>query len=81
MKLKEIVAVLQDLFDSNESQDPKRKAALEELMAKLKKKETKLRRKLNNADSAEDKAKYARKLKIVVAQQEKGKEALGAMTT
>jgi len=81
MKLNDIIASVQDLLQGEKSSDPKRKAALEDLMAKLEKKETKVRRKLKKAETAEERAKYERKLTIVRAQREKGEKALGTLST
>jgi len=81
MKLNNIIAAVQDILQGNKSADPKRKAALEDLMAKLEKKESKVRRKLKKAGTAEERAKYERKLAIVRAQREKGEKALGTMSS
>jgi hypothetical protein len=81
MKLEKIIAAAQDLIHGNASEDPKRKAALEELMVKLDKKKAKLRKKLKKAETAAERADYERKLKIVVAQREKGKKVLAAMSS
>ena len=80
MKLKNIIAAVQDILQGNTSADPKRIAALEDLMAKLDVKESKVRRKLKKAQTAEERAKYERKLTIVRAQREKGQKALASMS-
>lgn len=81
MKLNKLIDAVQDLLQGEKSANPERKAALEELLTKLEKKESKVQRKLKKAETAEDRAKYERKLTIVRAQREKGEKALGTMSS
>lgn len=81
MKLNKLIDAVQDLLQGGKSANPERKAALEELLTKLEKKESKVQRKLKKAETAEDRAKYERKLTIVRAQREKGEKTLGTMSS
>lgn len=80
MKLNKLIDAVQELLQGGKSADPKRKAALEDLIAKLEKKESKVQRKLKKAETAEERAKCERKLTIVRAQREKGEKALDSMS-
>ena len=81
MKLHKLIDAVQDILQGEKSADPKRKSALEDLMAKLEKKESKVRRKLKKAETAEERTKLERKLAIVRAQRQKGEKALGTMSS
>ncbi|HMB75533.1 MAG TPA: hypothetical protein VKN76_03980 [Kiloniellaceae bacterium] len=81
MKLNKLIDAVQDILQGEKSADPKRKSALEDLMAKLEKKESKVRRKLKKAETAEERTKLERKLAIVRAQRQKGEKALGTMSS
>lgn len=81
MKLNKLIDAVQEILRGEKLTDPKRKSALEDLMAKLEKKESKVQRKLKKAKTAEERTKLERKLAIVRAQRQKGENALGTMSS
>lgn len=72
MKLKKIQDQLVALLNADQRAQAKEKAALKELLGKLKKKERRLRDKLANCKTEEERKTIATKLAVCHAQREKG---------
>ena len=72
MKLKKIQERLGTLLSNDQRAQAKEKAAIKELLAKLKKKEHQLRDKLADCESEEQRKKIETKLAVCHAQREKG---------
>ncbi len=76
MKTKRIIAALQDLLDGDGAGGAKRHEALEKLVGKLKKKEVKLRARIAEAETDDDRERFESKLVVNLKQQKKGAKAL-----
>ena len=76
MKTKRIVSAMQELLGAGHTGDRKQSAAIKELLAKLEKKEAKLRDKIAEAKTEDDRERFLSKLEVNVKQQSKGKAAL-----
>lgn len=72
MKLKKIRERLGTLLSADQRAQAKEKAAIKELLVKLKKKERHLRNKLADCESGEQRKKIETKLSVCHAQREKG---------
>lgn len=76
MGLKDIVGSLDSIFDTKKGRATKQASAISELIEKLVKKEVKYQDRLAVAESARDKEKLKRKIKVCQAQIAKGRAAL-----
>ncbi len=76
MGLNKIVKNLQKLLDTKKSRQLKRIDAVEDLVARLEKKQAKFSRKLEDAKSEKELKKIKRHIKVCKAQLKKGKAAL-----
>jgi len=76
VKTKRIIATLQKILGGGHSSNSKQRAAIKELLAKLEKKEAKLRNKIAEAKSEDDRERFLSKLEVNLKQQSKGKAAL-----
>lgn len=72
MKLKKIRERLGTLLSADQRAQAKEKAAIKELLVKLKKKERHLRNKLADCETEEQRKKIETKLSVCHAQREKG---------
>ena len=76
MKTKKLVARLQELLDSKQRSQNRQIEALEEIVDKLERKEEHFREKLSQAESDEQRVKFAGKIAVCQAQREKGIAAI-----
>jgi len=76
MKTSNILKSLREVLDLESGKKKKKKAALKKILAKLKKKEAKFKRKIEDADNDEEKKAFEAKLKVSHAHRKKGVEAL-----
>jgi len=79
MGIEKIAERLKSVLDSSGAKKKKRIAAIENLMARLEKKHSRISKKLEKTDSKKEVKKLERKLKMCNAQCSKGKEALAKL--
>jgi TATA-binding protein-associated factor Taf7 len=80
MKTKKLISKLQSLLDSEKRESQRQQEALQALLEELEKKESKFRHKLANAETDKERETYLRKIAVVTAQCEKGRQALAEIT-
>lgn len=76
MKTSDIVKSLRDALDLEGDKKKKKKAAIKKILAKLRKKESKLKKKIDDAGNDKEKKTLTAKLKVSHAHRKKGVEAL-----
>ena len=76
MQVKRIIERLLDVMESDKSKKKERRDAIEKLVAKLGKKEKRLRQKIRESTSKKDLVKWEKKLDLCVKHRKKGEDAL-----